>query len=579
MMSGSQLVEVLVLLGVSLLTGCASKDWKVYRYDTSRTAQQPNASALSDPSRVATLHEIWKFKPSDVGDPHSDDGFVASPAVYKGKVFVGHRNGRFYAVDADTGAFIWRYPPPGQPPLIQDYGGNPSAPGIASSATIAKVWLPWFWFFKRPVKVVIFGAPDPSVCVGSPPACGSGRLWALNVNTGAFVWKSDIVANLTGTTWGSTAELHERIGYSSPVVANGKVYVGVADNGDSPIQRGKLVAVDLNTGAHVSSFSFFASGQPRGGGIWSSPAAHGGEIIVTTGNGCRPSDGGCYCQTGAQPPACPGNACRPFDGGCTAEPPDNHALSMLKLDGSTGAILWKVQPVPWSLDEDPDWAGTPLVARTSCGTLAVGTMKDGYTHAVSLDTGTVAWSFPYVTGGLPFTYGDHNDWGWTRPAAAWKDVIIAITGGFPITTSGSRWDGYNRLYALNACSPYSPSDAGRVRWIADIPGLAYTGQPTVTRGIVYVGNNQAQLFVIADPDRVPVDPATIYRCTNPFPAYAAKADCESNGFEWVPSPQVWSVQLWKAPGIPSGSIRTEPVLARGRVYVTTTAGVLHALEP
>jgi PQQ-like domain len=29
----------------------------------------------------------------------------------------------------------------------------------------------------------------------------------------------------------------------------------------------------------------------------------------------------------------------------------------------------------------------------------------------------------------------------------------------------------------------------------------------------------------------------------------------------------------------SGSIRTEPALARGRAYVTTDAGVLHALEP
>lgn len=555
MMSGSRLVEALLLLGLFVWTGCASRNWAVYRYDTHRTGHQPHPSAVSDPSRVPTLHEIWKFKPSDSGDSDAP-GFAASPTVYRGKVFVGHRNGRFYAVNANTGALIWRYPQPGQPLLIQDYGGNPSAPGIASSATIATVRVKWFWFFKRAVKVVIFGAPDPSVCLGSPQACGSGRLWALNVDTGELVWKSDIVAKLTGTNWGSTTELHERIGYSSPVVANGKVYVGIADNGDSPIQRGQLVAVDLQTGARANSFSFFASDPPRGGGIWSSPAAHGGRIIVTTGNGCRPSNGG-----------------------CVAELPKNHALSMLKLDGSTGVILWNIQPVPWSLDDDPDWAATPVVGQTSCGTLSVATMKDGYTHAVNVDTGTVAWSFPYVTGGLPFTYGDHNDWGWTRPAAAWKDVIIAITGGFPITTAISRWDGYNRLYALNACAPYNPSDSGRVRWIADVQGLEYTGQPTVTRGIVYVGNIQGQLFAFADTDIVPT---TVRRCSNPLPAYAAMAACIANGFEWVPSPKSLidpPLQLWAAPGIPSGMIRTEPVLALGRVYVTTTAGVLHALEP
>ncbi len=541
----SRIVRILLFLGGVACAGCASKDWPVYRYSAVRTADQPNASAVSDPSRVASLHQIWEFRPSSVGDPDTD-GFVASPTVYRGKVFVGHRNGRFYALDANTGALIWRYPMPPQAPLLQNYPGNASSPGIASSGTIAKVWVPWFWIFKRPAKVIIFGAPDPSVCVST--ACGSGRLWALHMDTGALVWKSDVVANLTGLTWGSLTELHERIGYSSPVVAKGTVYVGVANNGDSPIQRGRLAAVDLQTGTVVGTFNFFSSGPPRGGGIWSSPAAYGRNVYVTTGNGCRPSDGG-----------------------CTTEPPNNHALSMLKLDGATGAIAWKVQPVPWSLDDDPDWAATPLVARTSCARLTIATMKDGYTHAVNADTGAVAWSFPFVTGGLPFTYGDHSDWGWTRPAASWKDVIFAITGGFPIVTSGpTRYDGYNRLYALNACAPYNAADTGRVRWIADVPGLEYTGQPTVTRGIVYVGNNQGKLFAIADPD---VAPAMGIRCSNPLPPYIPIPACLASGFEAVPSPKILAtVQL-------SGGIRTEPVIARGRVYVATTAGRLHALEP
>jgi outer membrane protein assembly factor BamB len=552
MTRGRRLVQALPYVAACFLIGCACGDWPAYRHDGGRTADQPRASALSDPTRVSGLHEIWTFRPSNYGDADAD-GFVASPAVHKGKVFIGHRNGRFYAVDANTGKLIWRYPVPPQPALIQAYGGNGSSPGIASSATIGKAWVRWFWFLKWPVRVVIFGAPDPAVCAGTPPACGSGRLWALNANTGQLVWKSDVIANLTGTNWGSTAELHERIGYSSPVVANGNVYVGIADNGDSPIQRGRLVAVSLNTGTIVGTFNFMSSGPPRGGGIWSSPAAIGNHVFVTTGNGCRPGNGG-----------------------CTTEPPSNHALSMLELDGASGAIQWALQPVPWILDADPDWAGTPLVAKTSCGTLAVGTQKDGYTHAVNVGSGAVAWSFPYVTGGLPFTYGYHGDWGWTRPAAVWKDVIIAITGGFPITTSLHRFDGYGRIYALNACAPYNLTDAGRVRWIADVPELHYTGQPTVSQGMVYVGNREGKLFIIADPDR---SPTTARRCANPLDAYTTQAACEGAGYEWLPSPKVWSVQLWDAPGVPTGWIRTEPVLARGRVYAASTSGVLHALTP
>src|SRR5262249_9470349 len=128
----------------------------------------------------------------------------------------------------------------------------------------------------------------------------------------------------------------------------------------------------------------------------------------------------------------------------------------------------------------------------------------------------------------------------------------------------------NRLYALNACASYRPDDHGRVRWIADIPGLEYTGQPTVTRGIVFVGNTAGKLFVIADPD---VAPPVGTRCSNPLPAYASIPVWVASGFEAVPSPKILAaVQL-------SGSIRTEPAIARGRVFVATTAGHLHALAP
>jgi hypothetical protein len=57
-MSGSRVVGVLLLLGVFAWAGCTSKDWPAYRYKAERTAQQPNTSALSDPSRVPSLHQL-----------------------------------------------------------------------------------------------------------------------------------------------------------------------------------------------------------------------------------------------------------------------------------------------------------------------------------------------------------------------------------------------------------------------------------------------------------------------------------------------------------------------------------------
>ena len=77
-MSHLRVIHLVLLLAVVAGAGCASHDWPAYRHRAARTANQPNATALSDPSRVPTLHQVWEFKPSDVGDSDSD-GFVASP--------------------------------------------------------------------------------------------------------------------------------------------------------------------------------------------------------------------------------------------------------------------------------------------------------------------------------------------------------------------------------------------------------------------------------------------------------------------------------------------------------------------
>ena len=79
-MSRSRVTCLMLILAVGAATGCASRDWPAYRHRAARTANQPHATALSDPARVPTLHQVWVFKPSDVGDSDTD-GFVASPTV------------------------------------------------------------------------------------------------------------------------------------------------------------------------------------------------------------------------------------------------------------------------------------------------------------------------------------------------------------------------------------------------------------------------------------------------------------------------------------------------------------------
>src|SRR5262249_15286910 len=152
-------------------------------------------------AKVPSLAVKWRFP--KVGDPDLGGGFRASPIVWKGRVFVGNGNGRLYALDANTGAQVWQFPLPADPPLTSQFTCNPSSLGIASSALIATI---------GGVDAVIFAAPDQSIGTG----LGEGRLFALNAASGGVIWKSPVIARLTGLTGGSKTQFHENLGYSAP---------------------------------------------------------------------------------------------------------------------------------------------------------------------------------------------------------------------------------------------------------------------------------------------------------------------------------------------------------------------------
>jgi outer membrane protein assembly factor BamB len=515
------------------VTACRSRaEWTAYRANIQRSGDQPERSALSNPARVATLHKAWQWQPA------GSAGFRASPVLHDRKLYIGNGNGRFYALDAANGAVLWQYPPAASPALTSAFTCNPSSEGLASSAIIAKV---------HGKDAVIFGAPDRSIGAG----LGSGRLFALDANTGAEIWKSPEIARITGLTPGSTTELHEQIGYSSPLVFDRRVYVGIADHCDNPIQNGRVAAVDLETGNLDLGFQFQAT-STRGGGIWNSVAAfdHEGDraLFATTGN------------------------VRCWNGGCQPEPPVDNGLALLRLNPSNGSVVWKFQPVPFILDGDPDWAAGSTLMHTTCGELVASVMKDGWSYAVhtgshSSSVPTLRWQFPPTH--VPFTPGDgtvHGDTDYNKPGAAWGDVFIVTTGGLNVTSPIGLVNSFSRLHALNACA----SDADRIRWIKDIPGVfgpGSLGPPTVTHGIVYVGTAAGHVVAIADPS---VAPAAGARCAQPD---IPTANCVVSGYHLVPDPAILAdVAL-------SGEIHTEPVLLDGRVYVSTDAGFVYMLEP
>jgi hypothetical protein len=364
------------------------------------------------------------------------------------------------------------------------------------------------------------------------------------------------VARMTGTTAGSITELHEQIGYSSPLVEGGKVDVGIADHCDNPIQKGRVVAVDLFSGNIDGGFSFEATSDRdaninRGGGIWTYISGGITEgLFTTTGNTRRSGQ----------------------------EPAVNHGLSMIRLDPASGALEGKLQPVPFALDGDPDWAAGVTLSQASCGSLALSVMKDGWAYAGNAGPPLgFRWQFPNTA--FPFPTNDPNDHGdirYHRAGAAWDDAFVAMMGGEDIVahdTPGDALAGYRRLHALNVCA----GTGGRVRWIAGLE--PYTnpvvdhhswglGPATVSHGIVYVGTNRGTLVAIADPS---VWPAQGSLCTW---SNVNDADCVAAGFQLVPRPTVL-----RALELGGTMTRNEPVLANGRVYMANNQGTLFLIAP
>ena len=320
-------VRIIVVAGTTLgLTSC-SADWPAFRHNLFRSGAQLNHSSLADPAKVSTLAVKWTFHDCLTSPLTPALGpFRASPIIYKGVVYIGNSNGYLYAIKVSDCSLVWRYPSGTSPPLTSTFVSNPSSEGIAASASIATI---------GGVDAIVFGAPDQSIGAH----LGSSRVFALVAATGKEIWKSPEIGVLL-----NDGVTHEQTGYSSPLVFNEHVYIGIGDHGDNPIQRGKVVAVRVADGTVDGAFSFFSTGPPRGGGVWGSVAGWPDDaLLVTTGN---VNIGG-------------------------PEPAPNNGLSLLRLNANTGAIVWSWQPVPYAMDGDPDWSATPTVLLGSCGTIAI----------------------------------------------------------------------------------------------------------------------------------------------------------------------------------------------------------------
>ena len=182
-------------------------------------------------------------------------GFVASPVVADGSVFIGSFAGMFYKINALSGV----------PQSKIFLGFQPkrtcSAFGFAATATVARDP-------STGLDTVYVAAPD-------------GYLYALDAATLKQDWRSPIAI--------PSKKVNDYFQWSSPTVVNGKIYVGISSNCDKPLVRGGIAAYQQTTGKKIATFYTVPKGAV-GGSVWSSVAVDGsGDVYATTGNGLGPS--------------------------------------------------------------------------------------------------------------------------------------------------------------------------------------------------------------------------------------------------------------------------------------------------
>ena len=254
------LVVGLLLCMLVLPLAAAASNWPAYLFGSTHHSYAADATQIT-PANAATLVRAWRF----VADPPTRTGqprgcCFASPTVYNGRIYIGANTGDFYALSLSSGAVIWK----------RFLGFVPNltcgARGFTSTATVA---------------------PDPvtaelRVYVAAP----DGYLYALKASDGSVVWRS-VIAIPSNT-------VNDYYNWSSPAVANRRIYVGVSSMCDNPLVRGGVKAFAQATGNPLATYHSVPVGRV-GGSVWSSPAATNSattanHVFATTGNGPSSSD-------------------------------------------------------------------------------------------------------------------------------------------------------------------------------------------------------------------------------------------------------------------------------------------------
>lgn len=396
-------------------------DWPAYLRNPEHSSATFTETSITT-GNAASLHQAWSFTPAAPSlTSQPKNNLEASPTVVDNSIYIGAGTGVMYALRLTDGHVLWR--------RLLDYSVTSATDpfckgkGVESTATVA---------------------PDPVSGKLTVYVAGARYLYALDAATGAQRWRS-----LVGPA--SSASNTAYYNWSSPTVADGRIFMGISSLCDAPLIRGGVQSFDQATGASQHIYYTTAAGTV-GVSVFSSTTTIGGASWVTTGN--------------------PGSS-GTFDG-----------YSILRLDNAslTRQDKWTV---PLS-DQSPDgdFGSTPVLFRTTTGIPAVGACnKNGFFYAWNrqhLAAGPI-WRLRVGSKGLAFSclasavvnYQTHRLYiaaNSTTSSSATNGVVREVdsttgavlwTARLPCSVLGTpSLDAVTDVLAVSEYGQYGPCDAG-----------------------------------------------------------------------------------------------------------------------
>ena len=384
-----------------------AQEWPCFGLDASNSRSTSTENKIS-PENVSTLEKVWETKDLK--------GVTSTPAVVDGEVYLGDWQGKAHSFDAGSGEEAWSTDLEAPGPVVQVQG----SPCVQ----------------------------DGAVFLGD----AAGFLYSLDQETGEI-------------NWSTRMDEHPQTDlYSSPVVVDGVVYIGVGAWETVVAKkdydfRGSMAAVDAKTGEILWKTYLTDNDEKSGAGVsvWAPPVIDQENGLVFVGTG----------QALEEPSAPLGD-------------------SVIAFDIDSGEIVWNTQFTKVDVFNDPGAngadgpdadVGQALITYDSDDgqkLLGVGD-KAGTYYSLDRETGKIVWQKQLTE---PGTAGGVNSSGAFDGETIYINSIVGAEGSkWPIATSV--------LFALD-------KDDGTEKWVKHVPA-PFFGALTHTNGVVFLGDSDGFL--------------------------------------------------------------------------------------